>query len=192
MKRVKLENLNDKLTKEFVDEKLVFGDGSIDSKIILIGEAPGQNEVKLKKPFVGQAGKYLNEFIDVLKIDRKDLYITNTVKYRPTKKSKKTGNKINRTPRKNEIEKFKTYLLNEIDIISPEYVVTLGNTPLQTLVSRKSKIGNIHGKELEISLLKKEYKLIPLYHPAAVIYRKELKEVYLNDLYKFKELLKER
>ncbi|EOC99976.1 uracil-DNA glycosylase [Caldisalinibacter kiritimatiensis] len=193
MKEQELQKLNNKILEEHKDKEIVLGDGTVDSSIILVGEAPGANEVKLKKPFVGQAGKHLEEFLDILELQRKELYITNTVKFRPTRISKKTGRKINRAPSKKAIESFKEYLLTEIDIIKPDFIVTLGNIPLKTLVEDSNvKIGELHGKLQKVCINNKEYILFPLYHPAAVIYRKELKEVYYNDLYKLKEVLKKK
>ena len=112
-----MSELNSQIISEFSDKELVIGNGSLNSRVLLIGEAPGAKEVEQKKPFVGQAGKHLQEFIDILKLDRDDLYITNTVKFRPTKESKKTGGKVNRAPNKSEINQFKEFLYEEIEII---------------------------------------------------------------------------
>lgn len=171
-------------------EDFVFSDGDADSRILLIGEAPGENEIIQKKPFVGKAGKNLDEFIDILGIDRKDLYITNSVKIRPYKISSKTGNKINKSPSISEIRKFKDLVKDEIIKVNPEVIVTLGNTPLKQLLDEKSKIGEVHGKPINIELNGNEFILFPLYHPASVIYRRELKSVYIEDLKKLKEFIK--
>lgn len=173
----------------YKDKKIVLGDGEINSTILLVGEAPGKNEEELGKPFVGQAGKYLEEFLEILELDRKELYITNVVKYRPTKRSKKTNNYINRTPTKKEIEKFTRYLIEEIDILEPKIIVTLGNIPLKSIYDEKAKIGDLHGQIFNVYIKNKEYKLCPLYHPAAVIYRKELKSIYLEDLNGIKHIV---
>jgi len=185
-----MKELNEKIINEFNDKDIVLGDGTTNSRVVLIGEAPGAKEVELRKPFVGQAGKHLEEFLDILDLDRQDLYITNVVKFRPTRESKKTGNKVNRPPTNKEIESFKEYLLKEIGIISPEIVVTLGNVPLKTITNNKSaKIGDFHGRLLTNNIDNKEYKVFPLYHPAAIIYRRELKSVYLSDLEKLRKVL---
>lgn len=181
---------NNYISDRFDDKDIVFGKGEYNSKIMLIGEAPGAKEVELKAPFVGQAGKYLDEFLDILGIEKKDIYITNTVKYRPTKASKKTGNAINRPPTTKEIKEWRKLLIKEIGIISPEIIVTLGNTPLGAVTGNlKSKITTCHGNIINHNINGVEYKLFPLYHPAAVIYRRNLKEVYIKDLNKLKELL---
>lgn len=190
MKHERIQSLNKRILEDYTNENIVFGDGNLDCSIMLIGEAPGAKEVELKKPFVGQAGKYLDEFIEVLDIEREQLYITNVVKYRPTKKSTKTDGVVNRTPTNIEIEKFKKYLIEEIDIIDPEIIVPLGNTPIKGIFEDNLKIGEVHGKALKANIKGKEYIVFPLYHPAAVIYRRELKKVYLDDLQELKKIIK--
>ncbi len=189
LKEKKIKELNEKIQTVYKEETIVLGDGKVDSSIFLIGEAPGKNEVELKKPFVGQAGKYLEEFLEVLGLSRENLYITNVVKYRPTKKSDKTGRLINRTPTKKEINEFTNYLISEIDIIKPKIIVILGNTPLKSIYNEKAKIGELHGRLIEIVIKDKTYRMFPLYHPAAVIYRQELKKVYMKDLKKLKKVI---
>lgn len=191
MKKEKLDKINNKILNEHNDKEIVLGDGSVDSKVILIGEAPGANEVKQRKPFVGQAGKYLEEFLNTLELDRKDLYITNTVKFRPTRRSSKTGKEINRAPNKKEIEQFKEYLFSEIEVIAPKVIVTLGNVPLKAVTNDKDiKIGDLHGQLIQCNIHNRQYSIFPLYHPAAVIYNKKLPETYYKDLYNLKNVLK--
>lgn len=186
-----LEQLNKKIANKFNDRELVLGDGKADSIIMMIGEAPGAREIEQKKPFVGSAGKYLDEFLSTIELERDKLYITNTVKFRPTKEGKRPGTKINRTPNKKEIEEFKSYLFEEIDIINPKVIVTLGNVPLKTILNNESaSIGSMHGKSIPVIINGKEYIVFPLYHPASVIYNRELKEVYLDDLKQLKIFLK--
>lgn len=191
MKEEDIKKLNEDIINKFSNKDIVLGDGITNSKLILVGEAPGAKEVELKKPFVGQAGKHLEEFLNILELDRKDLYITNVVKFRPTRESKKTDNMVNRPPNTKEIESFKEYLFKEIEIISPQIIVTLGNVPLKTIVNdKKVKIGDLHGELVTNTINGKEYKIIPFYHPAAIIYKRELKSVYLNDLKKLRNFLK--
>lgn len=179
----KLEELNKLLVEKFKEHDLVVGDGNTKSTIMLIGEAPGAKEVELKKPFVGKAGENLNEFLKVIKLEREDLYISNTVKFRPTKLSKKTGKPINRPPKADEVKDFVPFLRKEINIVKPKIIVTLGNTPLKAVLDdNKALIGDKHGKLLDINVSGKEYKLFPLYHPASIIYNQKLKEVYQQDL----------
>lgn len=182
MKEERIKVLNENIIKRYPNEKLVLGQGNLNSPIMLIGEAPGAKEVELGKPFVGQAGKHLEEFLQVLDIRREDIYITNSVKYRPTRINPETGRISNRAPTIKEIEDFREFLLEEIDIISPDVIVTLGNTPLKSLFDKNIKIGEMHGKLESIYIKGNKYSLFPLYHPAAVIYNKGLREVYLSDL----------
>jgi len=186
-----MDSLNSQVLLEFNEADILKGSGNLESKLILIGEAPGANEVEHKKPFVGQSGKYLQEFLDILRLDKDDLYITNAVKFRPTKESKKTGKNVNRTPTKSEIKYFKEFLYKEIDILKPKVIATLGNIPLKVIMKDdKANIGKYHGKVLSTSIYGNYYVVFPLYHPAAIIYRRELKEIYLNDLKQLNLLLK--
>ncbi|SEG15037.1 DNA polymerase [Caloramator fervidus] len=177
-KRILKENLG-------IEKNIVFGEGSKNAKIMLIGEAPGRFEEELGKPFVGQAGKNLDEFLNILNLKREDIYITNVVKFRPTRLNKKTGRFSNRAPNKKEIEISKDFLFKEIEYINPSIIVTLGNVPLKALVSEKATIGEYHGK-----LLKHQGKYIfPLYHPASIIYNRSLYDIYLDDLKNLKKIL---
>ncbi|WP_110942911.1 uracil-DNA glycosylase [Inediibacterium massiliense] len=183
MKKDKLNLLEEECIKISTDP-IVFGEGNVDAKIILVGEAPGAKEVEIGRPFVGAAGKNLDQFLEILKLNRDDLYITNVVKIRPYKVNEKTGRKSNRPPSKEEIEKYEEYLFDEIKIIQPKIIVTLGNVPLKTLLKdKKATIGQKHGNPIDQG----EYFIFPLYHPASIIYRRELKEVYVEDLYKLKD-----
>lgn len=187
----KLAQLNIRIANKFYDKELVLGNGKIDSIVMMVGEAPGAKEVEQRKPFVGSAGKYLNEFLSILELEREKLYITNTVKFRPTKEGKRPRTETNRTPNKNEIEEFKDFLFEEIDIIMPKIIVTLGNIPLKTILNDETiTIGNTHGCPIRTRIKENEYTVFPLYHPAAVIYKRELKDIYIDDLKRLGELLK--
>jgi DNA polymerase len=191
-----LKSLNKEL-KEYIDDlyqqatPLIFGDGDVDSPIILIGEAPGKNEILQGKPFVGQAGKNLDEFINVLGIQKTDLYITNVVKMRPYKINEQTGREANRTPTKKEVGIFSPYLMRELEIIKPKLVVTLGNIALKCITQdEKASIGNLHGSPIEMKFGDVSFSLFPLYHPASIIYKADLKDTYNADLLKLKDFLK--
>ena len=106
-----------KIQFEKQEEDLVFGQGNLEAKLILIGEAPGAEEVRQKKPFVGAAGKNLNHFLEILDLKREDLYITNVVKFRPHKINPKTNRTVNRPPSKKEIETSIPFLKEEMGII---------------------------------------------------------------------------
>jgi len=183
---MKIEELKRKCEK-LSEEVTVFGEGNINAKLILVGEAPGANEVEQKRPFVGKAGKNLDYFLEVLEIKREDIYITNVVKIRPYKINEKTGKKSNRPPNKNEIEKYINILYEEIKIIKPEVIVTLGNFALKAVSEDKNiTIGQVHGT---INRTGKGNNIFPLYHPAAIIYNQSLKTTYEEDLIKLKKYI---
>jgi uracil-DNA glycosylase family 4 len=191
-KEKELNNLY-KEYKELLDgEEIVPGDGNIDARLLLVGEAPGKDEIRLGKPFVGMAGKNLNEFLTLLDIDRKDIYITNTIKYRLSKINPLTGRVVNRPATKDEINRNREYLLKEIFIIDPKYIVTLGNVPLKALVDEhgRATIGKVHGKLITVVISDSEYRLFPLYHPASIIYNRALRDIYMCDIKKLKELVR--
>jgi len=187
LKEERINILNREIVERYPDKKLVLGYGNLNSPIMLIGEAPGSKEVELSKPFVGQAGKHLDEFLEILNIRKDDIYITNSVKFRPTKINDKTGRISNRTPTIKEIDDFREFIYEEIDIIEPKIIVTLGNIPLRSIFNQSIRVGDVHGKLYNVKIKGKEYKVFPLYHPAAVIYNRSLRDVYLSDLEKLKE-----
>ena len=148
---MKIDELNAELKKhmdksEYAHKTPVFGEGKINAKIALVGEAPGGEEEKAGRPFVGKAGKNLTEFLSSLNLSRDEVYITNAVKLRPTKPSPKTGRELNRTPSAQEIQFFNPYLHRELEIIAPCYIVTLGNIPLRAVSGKDIKIGECHGR----------------------------------------------
>jgi len=174
---------------------LVFGEGNPDARLVLVGEAPGQQEVVQQRPFVGQAGQNLNEFLGILDIKREDIYITNAVKFRPTKVDPASGRVSNRPPNREEIELCRGLLYKELIIIRPALVVSLGNIPLKVLTDdNKIAIGKVHGAPIDIAVGEEGVRMIlfPLYHPASIIYRPQLKEVYLEDVSKLRNYLEEK
>ena len=190
LKNEKIKQLYNKYQKEFSDFEVVLGEGNINAKIFLIGEAPGKDEVLQGKPFVGMAGKNLSNFLDTINMKREDIYITNTIKYRLSKVNPKTGRIVNRPTTKKDLEQNVDYLYQEIDIINPTYIVTLGNVPLLAVTNDNNiRIGNVHGRLNDVKIRAKCYKLYPLYHPASVIYNRSLKEVYLEDMQHFSDIL---
>jgi len=168
------------------DKILVFGDGNSDRPpIMLIGEAPGEQETLKRRPFVGKAGKNLDEFLQLMGMERETLYVSNVVKIRPTSLGK-TGRVRNRAPSKEEIALFLPFLMKEIDLVKPQCLVTLGNVPLKALMGPKATVGDLHGRWHTAS---NGLPLFALYHPAAIIYRRELKEVYAQDVLQLKASL---
>lgn len=169
---------------------MVFGEGPCPAAVMLVGEAPGAEETKLSRPFVGRAGKNLDSFLAALELERGDIYITNVVKFRPYKVSAK-GSLSNRPPAKEEIACMLPHLLREIEAVRPKVVVTLGNVPLKCLAGDSGiVIGGCHARQLSASARSHAYTLFPLYHPASVIYNPALKEIYAQDLQDLKRCLK--
>ncbi len=193
LKKEELSNLVHELKSNIEEDmKLLMGYGNPNSKIVLIGEAPGKNEIDQGKPFVGQAGKNLDEFLEIIHITRDQIYITNVVKFRPIKINKQTGSISNRTPNKKEIAKFEDFLIRELSIIKPELVISLGNVALKSILGNSNvNIGDYHGKPIEFKREQLTGILFPLYHPASIIYKRELKDTYIEDLYKLRQYINE-
>lgn len=118
-------------------KQLVFGDGNPDADIVFIGEAPGKREDEQGVPFVGAAGKFLNEMLEMIQLERKDIYITNIVKYRPPD---------NRDPLPEEKEAFLPFLQKQLEIIQPKIVVTLGRHSMEVLLPPGLRISQVHGE----------------------------------------------
>ena len=164
----------------------VFGEGSLNAKIMFIGEAPGYYESISGHPFCGAAGKVLDELLDSAGIKRAEVYITNLVKLRPPE---------NRDPKMEEIKAFAPYLDKQIKIINPKVICTLGNYSTAFIFEKyglKDKlqgISKIHGKVFEVGNLFDSLKIIPLYHPAVATYNPNMKKILKEDfkiLEKFK------
>lgn len=167
------------------EKTLVMGDGIANAAVVMVGEAPGEQETIEGKPFVGKAGKNLTEFLALSGLDRKQLYITNTVKVRPSKISP-AGRIVNRPPTQEEIKLFLPWLKREIDIVNPKCICTLGNVPLKALLGSDKVIGDMHGKFFE-----KDGRLFyPMYHPASMIYNPSLKEIYREDVIRLGEWIR--
>ena len=156
----------------------VIGEGDPDAKIMFIGEAPGAQEAKTGKPFVGRAGKLLDSFLEKINLDRNDVYITNIVKDRPPS---------NRTPRVGEIKIYAPFLEKQINIIEPEIIATLGRLAMRFILKtydhpqKDKKIGELHGQILEAQTRNGKINIIPLYHPAAVFYNRNLEKKLEED-----------
>ncbi len=156
----------------------VRGAGNAAADIVFIGEAPGKNEDKEGTPFVGAAGKFLNEMLQSIKLKREDIYITNIVKYRPPN---------NRDPLPEEIEACASWLAEELAVIKPALIVFLGRHALQHYFPGE-RISEVHGK-----LLKKKTKIgenfFALYHPAAALYNGSMREVLMGDFKKLPKVI---
>jgi len=168
-----------KLNVSDYELEFVLSDGNMDKGIMMIGEAPGKEEVRRRIPFSGMAGGNLNEFMEYMHLRRDEIFLTNTIKYRLYYVNPKTNKKRNRAATKKEIEDGRDCLIKEIEITKPKLILTLGNVPLRALTGNdKITIGSVHGQPQGVL----GTVLIPLYHPASIIYNKKLKAEYLKDL----------
>jgi|SRR3989338_267635 len=150
---------------------LVIGDGNLNTDIVFIGEAPGKNEDEQGLPFVGAAGKFLNEMLAAAEMKRTDVYITNIVKYRPPE---------NRDPTPDEKKAFWPYLLKQLQIIQPKVVITLGRHSMEYFLP-DMKISQIHGQPKRIKFGDDYLVIVPLYHPAAALYNGSLRQTLIDD-----------
>ena len=156
--------------------QLVFGDGNADAYIVFIGEAPGKNEDEQGLPFVGAAGKFLNEMLSMIGLKREEVYITNIVKYRPPN---------NRDPYPEEKQAFLPYLQQQLEVIAPKIVATLGRHSLNCFLPELS-ISQVHGQP-------KRYKgqvYLPLFHPAAALYNGAMRQTLIDDFALIPTILK--
>lgn len=163
--------------------QLVMGDGNLDSQIVFIGEAPGKNEDLQGKPFVGASGKFLDEMLTSVGLNRSDIYITNIVKYRPPN---------NRDPLPDEKRSFWPYLMRQLEIINPTVIVTLGRHAMDCFIPG-AKISVDHGRPRKVQLHRDraEYNwlVMPLYHPAAALYNGSMRQTLMDDFQKIKDLI---
>jgi uracil-DNA glycosylase family 4 len=167
------QNICPDLAKEAT--QLVFGDGNPNTDIVFIGEAPGKNEDEQGLPFVGAAGKFLNEMLAGIGLKREDIYITNIVKYRPPG---------NRDPHPDEKAAFLPFLRSQLEVITPKLVITLGRHSMDSLLPGL-RISECHGQP-------KRYKgqvYLPLFHPAAALYNGAMRQTLVDDFAKIPRVL---
>lgn len=176
-KQTRLDQIKaDILTKNVCPElaktatQLVFGDGNPNADVVFVGEAPGKNEDLQGKPFVGAAGKFLNEMLAQIGLERKDVYITNIVKYRPPE---------NRDPLPQEKDDFLPYLQAQLDVIQPAIVVTLGRHSMNCFLP-DLQISKVHGQPKR----KGGQVYMPLFHPAAALYNGGMRQTLIDDFMK--------
>lgn len=162
-------------------KRAVFGEGNANSNIVFIGEAPGKKEDETGKPFVGASGKFLDEMLASIKINRKDIYITSIVKYRPPN---------NRDPKPSEKESCHEWLIGELKIIKPKLIVFLGRHSMGEFLPNE-KISDAHGKLIikDIPELSQKQAFLPLYHPAAALYKGSMREILIKDFKKIPKAL---
>jgi uracil-DNA glycosylase family 4 len=186
-KQQKLEQIKADILKQNIcpdlaksAKNLVMGDGNADADIVFIGEAPGKSEDEQGLPFVGAAGKFLNEMLATIGLSRSDIYITNIVKYRPPN---------NRDPLPDEKAAFLPFLRVQLDVIQPKLIVTLGRHSMDSLLPGL-QISKCHGQPKRYNGLV----YMPLFHPAAALYNGGLRQTLIDDfaqIPKVLELIKE-
>ena len=186
-KKLQLEKLNGEMlacTKCALRQgctQVVPGAGSADAKIMFIGEGPGQKEDELGVPFVGAAGKFLDEMLEAIKLKREEVYIANVVKCRPPN---------NRDPLPEEVATCWPWLLAQIKIIEPKLIVTLGRHSMERFLPG-FKISTVHGKALrrEIESMGRQV-FYTLYHPAAALYNGSMRETLIKDFRRIPKIIK--
>ncbi len=156
--------------------QVVFGVGNPDADIMFVGEAPGFYEDKQGEPFVGAAGKLLTELLESIGLSRTDIYIANVIKCRPPN---------NRDPQSDEIETCQPFLIQQIKLINPKLVCSLGNFATQTLLEQKVGITKVRGRTFR----RPDFTLFPLLHPAAALHQSNLLVPLKEDFQKLKEVL---
>lgn len=155
----------------------VFGVGNPAARVLIVGEAPGKNEDLQGEPFVGAAGKYLNELLAIAGLSREDVYIANVLKCRPPS---------NRDPRPEEIQACTPFLREQTRTINPEYIVTLGNFSTKFILKTDVGITRLHGTLQRAG----RFKVFPIFHPAAALYDSKKREALENDFATLGELLR--
>jgi len=164
----------------------VFGEGSLDADILFVGEAPGYNEDVQGRPFVGKAGRILDELLESIGLVRSNIYIANILKCRPPD---------NRNPLKTEIEACKEHLDRQIEIIQPKIIVPLGNFACSYIFEKfglnYDKISNIHGKIFQVNTIFGKAKIIPMYHPAVATYNPNEKSTLKLDFESIKRAIQD-
>ncbi len=187
-KRGELERLQQAITDADVcpelrvqATQLVLGDGNPDADIVFIGEAPGKNEDLQGLPFVGAAGKFLDEMLVSVGMERSDVYITNIVKYRPPN---------NRDPSPEEKQAFWPYLVKQLQIIEPKIIITLGRHSMENFLPGML-ISKIHGEPKRVQFGDDKVVIVPLYHPAAALYNGSMRSVLLDDFARIPEIIRQ-
>ncbi|HEO66204.1 MAG TPA: uracil-DNA glycosylase [Spirochaetes bacterium] len=156
--------------------KAVFADGNPNSPIMLIGEAPGSEEDRLGLPFVGNAGKLLDKMLHSIDLNREKVYICNVLKCRPPG---------NRNPNDQEIENCSPYLEQQIQMVNPKIIMTLGNFATQFILKVETGISRLRGKTYQLD----GRIILPTYHPSALLHNNQLKRPAWNDLKLLKSLI---
>jgi DNA polymerase len=160
----------------------VFGSGNADADLMFVGEAPGQQEDIQGLPFVGRAGKLLDQMLEEVGLERADVFITNVLKSRPPG---------NRDPQPDEIDACRPYLQRQIELIEPKVICTLGNFATKLLTRSQRGITGVHGRAQVHELGARTVRVYPLYHPAAALRSTKTLEELREDFQGLPQLLEE-
>ena len=163
-------------------KNLVFSDGDENSSLMVIGEGPGEKEDEIGKPFMGEAGKLLNKMFKAINIDRKNIYITNVVNYRPPN---------NRKPEPAEINRYSEFLREHISIIDPKILILMGSTAMEALFGSKIKISKERGVWKEVIVNQKTYLTMITFHPAHLLRQPDQKKYSWLDLKEIRKKIDE-
>ena len=163
-------------------KNFVFNDGNHESKVMIVGEGPGEKEDELGKPFVGDAGILLNKMLKAININRDKIYITNVVNFRPPN---------NRKPEVKEITRYSNYLRKHISIIDPKILILLGSTAMESLFGSNIKISRERGKWKEVIINNKVYLTMVSFHPAYLLRQPEQKKHSWTDLKEIRKKIDE-
>ena len=162
-------------------KNIVFGNGNINAKLMIIGEAPGAQEDLLGLPFVGRAGKLLDKMLAAIKLSRTNVYITNVINYRPPE---------NRKPSEDEINKYLPYLIKHIQIINPKVILLLGSTALNAILGSEKVISKARGVWQKELIGEDEFWILASFHPAFLMRQPEQKKFAWVDLKMIRKKLK--
>ena len=160
--------------------KLVFGAGNANADLMFVGEAPGAQEDRMGLPFVGPAGKLLEQLLGEIGLERKDVFINNTLMCRPPG---------NRDPLPEEIEECKPFLLKRIELIEPKVICTLGNYATKLLTGSPQGITRVHGDPQRREIAGRTVTLYPLFHPAAALRSTSVLDLLRADIHRLPELI---
>lgn len=162
----------------------VRGEGPRPAKLMIVGEAPGREEVIKKRPFVGRAGRFLSRALHQAGIQREESYVTNIVKFRPTKAI--AGKVKDRPPTRQEIASCLPFFNRELRSVSPRFVLLLGNTSLKAILDKNYTVGKDHGREIQ----KGKITFVPTFHPASAMRNRKQKKMFVEDLKKVRQLMR--
>ena len=160
---------------------LVFSDGNINAKVMIIGEGPGAQEDQAGIPFIGRAGKLLDKMLDSIQLNRKKVYITNVVNYRPPE---------NRRPTEQEIARYLPYLASHIEIINPKIILLLGSTALNSIIGNDEVISEARGKWNKMKIGSANPWVIASFHPAFLMRQPQQKKMSWVDLKMIRDKIK--